>query len=381
MSMFERSLAVLWPLLLVAEDRAFEKHVIERDLASGYAVLVADLSGDGRPDVVGLSQRTDELFWYENPNWQRRPIVAGMRRMITLDAADIDGDRVPEIALGTRFDQTDATSEGRVYILSSRGDTSQPWEAHEIDRLPTTHRLRFLDFDRDGVPELINSPLTGPGCRGPGFDCSTPIVYYEPSDWKRRYLTRHLSGVVHGMREVDWDGPAVLVASMGGIDRFRPSRSGSWVRLRLASGVIADGPAGGASEIRMGRSVQGRLLATIEPWHGNRVVVYCCEGGGYLSRTVLDDTFVDGHVLEVADFDGDGSDEIVAGMRGRPQRLFVYRLDASGWVRDIVDDGGISAAGCDLGDIDGDGDTDIVCIGSRTRNILWYENRVVRRPQ
>ncbi len=379
--MCKRALAILWPLLLHAQDHAFEQHIIERDLASGYQVLVVDLNGDGRPDVVGLSQRSEELFWYENPTWERHPIVTGMRQMITLDAADIDGDGAPEIALGTHFDQTDATSEGRVYILKSRSDPSQIWDMREIDRLPTTHRVRFLDFDGDGVPELVNSPLTGPGCSGPLFDCSTPIVYYDTVDWERRYITQHLEGVVHGMREVDWDGSAVLTASMGGIDRFRPDGAGSWERLRLSDGAIAGRFANGASEIRVGRSLQGRFLTTIEPWHGNQVVVYCCEGGGYLSRTVIDNTFVDGHVLEVADFDGDGTDEIVAGMRGRPQRLVLYRIEPSGWSRDIIDDGGIAAAGCDLGDIDGDGDVDITCIGARTRNIVWYENLLAERPR
>ncbi len=362
------------PLLLSAEEAPFRQHSIESDLPSGYQVRTTDINGDGRPDVIGLSQRSDTLYWYENPSWKRRAVVSGMRRMITLDTADLDGDGVPEIALGTHFDQTDETSEGRVYILRSRGDVAQPWAAREIDRLPTTHRVRFLDFDRDGTPELLNSPLAGPGCRKPFFRCGTPLAYYEPEDWKRRYVTRHLDGVVHGMREADWDGPAVLAASMGGIDRFRPDQSGGWVRARLVDGAIASRPDDGASEVRVGSSVRGRFLATIEPWHGDKVVVYCCEGRGYLSRTVIDDTFVDGHVLDVADLDGDGADEVVAGMRGQPQALYFYKFGPSGWNRRVIDDGGISAAGCSLADIDGDGDTDLVCIGARTNNINWYEN-------
>ena len=365
------------PLLLSAEEPAFRAHEIESDLPSGYQVLATDLDSDGRPDVIGLSQRSDTLYWYENPTWKRRPIVGGMHRMITLDAADLDGDGVPELALGTHFGQTDETSEGRVYLLNSRGDAARPWAAREIDRLPTTHRVRFLDFDGDGAPELLNSPLAGPGCRQPLFECSTPLVYYAAPDWERKYLTRDLDGVVHGMREADWDGPAVLAASMGGVDRFRPDGSGGWIRSHLADGQIALRPRDGASEVRIGRSHAGRFIVTIEPWHGDKVVVYCCEGRGYLSRTVIDDTFVDGHVLDVADFDGDGADEIVAGMRGAPQQLFYYRRGSSGWQRRVVDNGGISAAGCTLADLDGDGDTDMACIGARTNNIKWYENVMV----
>ena len=226
--MIRSAVALALPLLLQASDAGFQEHVVESALPSGYQVLATDLSGDGRPDIVGLSQRSDTLYWYENPDWERRAIVSGMKGMISLDAADVDGDGTVEIALGTRFGQTDETSEGRVYILRRRGTVAEPWEASEIDRLPTTHRLRFLDFDRDGVPELLNSPLTGPGCRKPLFDCQTPIAYYEPSDWSRHYVTRHLDGVVHGMGPADWDGPTVSFCVNG---RDRPFPSGRCGRL------------------------------------------------------------------------------------------------------------------------------------------------------
>ena len=379
--MMRPAIALALPLLLQANDSGFQEHVVESELPSGYQVLAVDLSGDGRPDIVGLSQRSDTLYWYQYPSWERRPIVSGMKGMISLDAADVDGDDTVEIALGTRFGQTDETSEGRVYILRRRGGVAESWEASEIDRLPTTHRLSFLDFDRDGVPELLNSPLTGPGCRKPLFDCKTPIAYYEPGDWSRHYVTQHLDGVVHGMRTANWDGPTVLSASMGGIDRFRPDGAGGWTRLHLADGAEAMRPGNGASEVAVGRSAEGRFLATIEPWHGNQVAVYCCEGRGFLGRAVIDSTLRDGHVLRVADFDGDGMDEVLAGMRGEPQRLSLYKWGQGGWTRRVIDDGGISAAGCDIADFDGDGDADIACIGARTGNIKWYENRTPVKGQ
>lgn len=362
------------PILLQGGEPAFRAHVIESDLRSGYQVLATDIDGDARPDVVGLSSRADTLFWYRNPGWERRAIASGMQGMICLDAADLDGDGTVEIALGAGFGVTDATSEGRVYILRSAGDVAQPWEAREIDRLPTTHRLQFLDFDGDGVQELLNSPLTGPGCRGPLFACATPIAYYEPGEWARRYLTADLDGVVHGMRAVQWDGPAVVAASMGGVDRFRPDPEGGWIRAHIADGALAERPRDGASEVAVGRSPEGRFVATIEPWHGSDVAVYCCEGRGYLDRTVIDTTLRDGHVLLALDIDGDGEDEVLAGMRGEPYRLAFYRRGPDGWTRSVIDEGGLAAAGCDTADLDGDGDTDVVCIGARTGNIKWYEN-------
>ncbi len=356
-----------------AADLKFREHTIEDSLPGGYQVRLADMNSDGRVDVLGLSMRSDTLYWYENPSWRREAIVSGMETMVNLDVADIDGDGTLEIALGSHFGQTDRTSEGRVYILRrTTGGTG--WEAREVDRLPTTHRLRFFDLNSDGRPELVNSPLTGPGCEAPLFDCTTGLVYYAADEWRRRYVTTGLDGVVHGMREVDWDGPAVLTASMGGVDRFRPTGSGGWSRSRVADGKIAPRPESGASDVRLGRSSAGRFVATIEPWHGNEVVVYCCDATGYLSREVIDTTLVDGHALNVADFDGDGHDEILAGFRGQPHGVMTYRWNDSRWDRTLVDAGDMAAASCDVADLDGDGDPDFACIGSRTANIKWYEN-------
>ncbi len=364
-------LAVAAPL--TAGGLNFRTHTIEADLQSGYQVIAVDIDRNGLPDVVGLSQQSETLYWYENPSWKRRALVSGMQRMITLAAADLDSDGVPEIALGTHFDQTDETSEGRVYIVEHRGDPDRLWKAEEIDRLPTTHRLRFVDLDSDGAVELVNSPLTGPGCRKPLFDCDTPLIFYEPGDWKRQYVTEDLDGVVHGMREADWNGSVIMTASMGGVVIFRWDGEG-WDRRHPAAGDPRERPFNGASEIRLGRLNGERFLSTIEPWHGNQVVVYRQWAGDDRPREVITDSLRDGHVLNIADFDGDGNDELVTGSRGEPFSLALYRFEDDRWKRYALDEGGLSAAGCDIVDLDSDNDLDMVCIGARTDNIKWYEN-------
>ena len=42
--------------------------------------------------------------------------------------------------------------------------------------------------------------------------------------------------------------------------------------------------------------------------------------------------------------------------------------------REALDNGGIAAASCAAGDLNGDKRIDIVCIGSATTNLKWYEN-------
>ena len=43
-------------------------------------------------------------------------------------------------------------------------------------------------------------------------------------------------------------------------------------------------------------------------------------------------------------------------------------------MRQLIDDGEISAAGCDIAAIGGDRDLDFACIGARTANVKWYEH-------
>ncbi len=93
---------------------------------------------------------------------------------------------------------------------------------------------------------------------------------------------------------------------------------------------------------------------------------------GQWQREVIDDTILDGHNVETADFDGDGRDEIVVGFRGKPYGVYLYRWDGAKWDRQIVEQGEVSAAGCTVRELAGKGRKDIVCIGQATHNLVIY---------
>jgi hypothetical protein len=339
-------------------------------------VVVADLNHDGRPDLIALASGMPELVWYENPTWERHVIAGGLSRMINCAALDVDGDGIPEIVLASEFSNQAKDSIGIVSVLRHNGDPRQPWTITEIDRLPTSHRLRIAKID-GGPAVVVNAALTGPHASGPDYRGQTPLVFYRPGEWKRELISDENSGIVHGIWIMDWDGDGrdeILTAGFNGIDRFQLGKDGRWSRTEIAKGDAAPWPKSGSSDIAVGRLAKERFLAAIEPWHGNQVAIYRSKKSAW-QRNVIDDSLVDGHTILTADLNGDGRDEVIAGYRGEGRSVRIYYSDGDRWTRAILDDGGMAAAACAVADLNADRRPDIVCIGSATANLKWYENQ------
>ncbi|MGH7654150.1 MAG: FG-GAP repeat domain-containing protein [Gemmatimonadaceae bacterium] len=356
----------------------FTEHLIDTGLTGGYQVVVADLNHDGNPDIIALASGLHELRWYENPGWQKHVLVSGINQPINAAAWDVDGDGFPEVALAYGFSTVYDHSAGNVVILTHNADPAAPWSSKEIDRLPTSHRLRFADIDGSGKKVLVNFPLIGAHATAPDYRDRTPLVMYRPGEWKREPIADD-SGVVHGILPFAWDGGMredVLSGSFLGVYRHQFDH-GTWVRTKVVGGDSSPWPKSGASEIVVGTTGRERFLATIEPWHGNQVVVYRQSGEAW-KRHVIDDSIRDGHTMVTGDFDGDGQDEIIVGERAGARSVYVYRLAnaAEGrWTKETLDDGGMAAASCVVADLNGDKRPDVACIGTATANLKWYENR------
>src|SRR5262245_45063430 len=53
----------------------FQYQEIASDFQIGYAVHVADVNGDKKPDIVVVDK--ERVVWYENPSWKMRRILKG----------------------------------------------------------------------------------------------------------------------------------------------------------------------------------------------------------------------------------------------------------------------------------------------------------------
>jgi hypothetical protein len=352
------------PILLLAWALPhFQPQTIAEDLRGGYQVVAVDLNHDGKPDLIALASGMDELVWYENPSWQRHVIARGLKRMINLAAMDTDGDGVPELLVAHEFANEAAKSIGIVSLLHSNGDPRELWSVKEIDRLPTSHRLRIADIDGSGHKVFLNAPLTGANAAPPDYRGHAPLVFYRPGEWKREVIGDENEGVQHGIYIVPGKkGDTIITASFSGIDEYAHGK-----RTEVSKGDPSPCPKCGSSDVAV---TNDGLVVAIEPWHGNQVVVY--RKG---KREVIDDQLVDGHSIITADLDGDGKDEIIVAQRGKPYRVLMFHHQGKQWQRSVIDEGGLAGAACTAADLDADGRNDLACIGSATHNLKVYWNR------
>jgi hypothetical protein len=371
---------------------SFRAEEVDKSLKIGYAVKLVDINADGKPDIVVVDKH--RVIWFENPTWKLHTILEGTTKAdnVCLDVLDIDGDGKLDIALGAGW----TTPMGTIQWLKQPANIDEPWKVYPIAEEPSVHRMRFVDFE-DGHKRLLVAPLQGKGATAKGnwMEHGPRLVLYEvPKDpttepWKPTLITDQLH-VVHNFAPIGrWENSfnAVLFASYEGLTVCRQLRpDGRWeIEGRWAEGN-QDHPESnrGCSEVKFGKLKNGGgFITTIEPWHGNQVVVYLHRPNvEALERHVIDTELKWGHGLWCCDLDGDGNDEIVVGVRDPLNEkvrsgVNVFKAtDQTGtkWEKHVIDNGGVAVEDLACADLNADGRIDIVAVGRATGNVKIYWN-------
>ncbi len=348
-------------------------------------VMSADLDGDRLPDIVTGG------WWYRNPGaiagpWARQALGEGANNAALV--ADFDGDGAPDI-LASGWDGFHPPSFSR-RLLRKLGLRSEPppgslvWARNDgrgnfqVHRNLPAGKGDFLQ----GVTTLTDS--RGAAARvlswhqpGLGLEVLEPPADPTTQPWSRRELSSQSQDEALSAADLDGDGDLDLVL---GTRWLRNDREAGWTPLVLHQtdanpdrNRVADLDGDGRLDVVIGFeaiSAPGKLAwyqagsDPAKPWSEHPIAQLI----GPMS-------------LDVADMDGDGDLDLVAGehnlARPRTARLLWFenlRGDASLWLPRLIHTGDEHHDGALAVDIDRDGDLDLVSIGWGHDRLILYEN-------
>jgi hypothetical protein len=371
-------------LLAQPASNSFNKQVIDTTVTIGYGVAVGDMDGDGKPDIILADKK--QFVWYRNGDWKKFLISENLTQHdnVCIAAEDIDGDGKVEIAVGAQWnpnETSDTTQSGAVFYLKRGKDPSALWEAVRLRHEPTVHRMKWVRTPGNKFI-LVVVPLHGRGNKQ-GKGEGVRILAYQPTsddptNWPVFMLDSSLH-LTHNFEAADFKSDpqgGLYIASKEGIRYVSTSFQKDNRKNNLPATLNYS-----AGEIKPGKRSDTRsFVATIEPMHGNNVVVYDNFNSNPV-RTVLDSSLKEGHGLAVADFLQLKTDQVIAGWRNPDKNgkvgIKIYSRPGPGpaWISSWIDEGGIAVEDLQVADLNGDGKPDIIASGRATHNLVIYWNR------
>lgn len=347
-----------------AGDVVFRRQAVNRDSEFGACAAI-DVNRDGRLDIVSGG------FWYEASDWLRRPTrqveqIRGRFDDYSNLPLDVDGDGLLDLVSVNYRSRS-------LYWVRQPCDPLGEWERQVIDTPGPSETGLLVDVNGDGRPDVLPN----------GMDFAAwyellpaaPSGESAPPRWQRHELPAELKGHGIGCGDINGDGRNDLVGPRGWAEASLEDGQLRWIwqaelslhRDASVPILVHDVDGDGDNDLIWGR--------------GHNVGLYWCEqasdadGRRVWTSHAIDTSWSQAHAPLLADLDGDGRQDLVAGKRflgheGRdpgeydPLVIYWYRYVAETrtWTRQLVSAG--DGCGMDLDpkcvDLDGDGDLDLL---------------------